>query len=319
MTGVTHDELEHLVLMATCAPSVHNTQPWRFVATDDGLALEVDRSRQLHVIDPEGRELLMSCGTVLHHLQVAARAIGVDARVELHPDSDEVAQVHLSRGAPATSDEVDAAVAILHRHTHRGRFDQDGVPGEVLDELTSVTTAAGAMLRVVRDDELVEVEVLASRAERALQQTPGYGEELADWVWTDEVTDRGDGLPLTAVDHGPDRAESLQGRQFDGREPSRPSEPPAPEHPAVVLLSTEADTHEDWLRAGMALSALLLRGTELGILAQPIGQVVDVPQARFALQQVLRTYGTPQMLLRLGRGVTTPVSPRRPVEELLRG
>ena len=318
--ALTTEELEHLVLMATCAPSVHNTQPWQFLTVPDGLVLRQDRTRQLQVIDPDGRELLMSCGTALHHLQVAARAIGVDAEVELlaGQGTDDVALIRLRRGEPAGEADVAHAVGILHRHTHRGRFDEESVPSSALDALRRAVEAQGAYLRVVRAQELVEVEVLVSRAEQALLQTPGYADELARWVWhgTPEQ-ERGDGLPDEAVDHGEDRAESLQGRQFAGPLP-RPSEPPMPEHPTVVLLSTQADTPVDWVQAGQALSALLLTGTEQGVLAQPIGQVVDVPASRWALQQLLGTVGAPQMLLRLGLGSSHPVSPRRPVTEFLR-
>ncbi|MGB8649562.1 MAG: nitroreductase family protein [Mycobacteriales bacterium] len=322
MTTLTAEEREHLVLMATCAPSVHNTQPWQFVPEPDGVLLRVDRSRQLTVLDPEGRELLVSCGTAVHHLQVAARALGLDTEVELFPDRhsrDTVARVRTHRGEPASDAEVASAVAILHRHTHRGRFTDEHVPDEVLERLRVAVEGEGGLLRVVRDDELVEVEVLVSRAEQALLQTPGYTGELSRWVWHEPPDEeRGDGMPQAAVDHGPDRAESLQGRQFEGTPAPRPLEPPTPEHPAVVVLSTEADTPTDWVQAGRALSALLLTATELGALAQPIGQVIDVPKERMALQRLLGTVGPPQMVLRLGMGVSAPVSPRRPVDEVLR-
>jgi len=252
---------------------------------------------------------------------VAARAIGFDTDIELLPTSsvpDVVARLRLSRGTPATDAEVAAAVAILHRHTHRGRFAEGQVPAELLDELRVAVEGQHGMLRVVQEDELVGVEVLVSRAEQSLLQTPGYTEELAQWVWHGKQSeDRGDGLPLEAVDHGPGRAESLQGRQFGGAPLPRPDEPPAPEHPTVVLLSTLADSPVDWVQAGRALSALLLTATEHGVLAQPIGQVVDVPADRWALQRLLGTLGAPQMLLRLGLGASVPVSPRRPVSEVL--
>ncbi len=325
--AVQPDELEHLVRMASCAPSVHNTQPWRFTSTVDGLLLLRDRTRQLTVLDPDGRELLLSCGAAVHHLHVAARALGLDTEVELFPvdrSSETVAQLRLRRGHAATEAEVDAAVAILRRHTHRGRFTDEPVSTEVVDLLRLAVEEQHAMLRIVREDELVEVEVLLSRAERALLDTPGYTEELDRWVWhgtpdsaVDSAIDseRGDGLPAAAVDHGPDRAESLQGRQYDGPVP-RPVEPPDPEHPTVVLLSTIGDAPVDWVQGGRALSALLLTATRSGVLAQPLGQVIDVPASRWSLQHLLNSVGTPQMLLRLGHGTSLPVTPRRPVADL---
>ena len=52
--------------VAVRAPSIHNTQPWRWRLDDDGLRLLADRSRQLAVADPDGHSLLVSCGAALH-------------------------------------------------------------------------------------------------------------------------------------------------------------------------------------------------------------------------------------------------------------
>lgn len=311
------EETEHVVMMAGCAPSVHNTQPWRFTSTFDGVLVQRDRTRQLGVIDPDGRELLISCGAAVHHLQVAARAIGVDSDATIDVHGDVVASVRLTRGSPATTSEIAKAVAILHRHTHRGRFSDEAVSALDLDAVHLATEAEGGLLRVVHADEITDVEVTVSRAERALQKLPGYADELARWVWhgVPDAT-RGDGLPQAALDHDPARGDSLEGRAFDGAQP-RSSEPPVAEHPTLLLLSTPFDTPAEHVQAGRALSALLLRATELGLLAQPIGQVLDLPASRFALSRVLGTLGAPQMLLRIGHGTSVPATPRRPVADVL--
>ena len=69
-------QLEHAVEHALRAPSVHNTQPWRWrIDPADGVVeLHADRGRQLTATDPDGRDLLISCGAALGHLAVALRA-----------------------------------------------------------------------------------------------------------------------------------------------------------------------------------------------------------------------------------------------------
>src|SRR5687768_12101284 len=78
------DALLDAVRQAVHAPSSHNTQPWVFhLRGDDVLELYADRSRALPVIDPEDRELTISCGAALFHLRAALRSAGLEAEVEL--------------------------------------------------------------------------------------------------------------------------------------------------------------------------------------------------------------------------------------------
>ena len=47
---------------AALAPSVHNTQPWRFVAGPHTLEVHTDPQRNLGYLDPDGRQMHISCG-----------------------------------------------------------------------------------------------------------------------------------------------------------------------------------------------------------------------------------------------------------------
>ena len=64
---------------ATRAPSVHNSQPWRWLVGPDRLRLLADPSRHLPHADPDRRNLLLSCGAALHHCTVALAAAGWQA------------------------------------------------------------------------------------------------------------------------------------------------------------------------------------------------------------------------------------------------
>ena len=104
------------------APSVHNTQPWRFSSYEDGLDLWADEARRLPVLDPERRQLHLSCGAALLHARVAARAPGLDPDAQLLPTSDDpthLARLRLTRGSSPSPAEQLLAEAILLRHTYR--------------------------------------------------------------------------------------------------------------------------------------------------------------------------------------------------------
>jgi hypothetical protein len=317
-TDPTPEQLRHVVQAASLAPSVHNTQPWRFVARAAALELHADPSRQLRVLDPDGRQLHLSCGAALFHARVAARALGLDVQVRLLPDPDSpthLADLILTQGRNAREDEIRLATAILQRHTHRGAFDPRRLPDAVIDVLQAAAAAEGGRLQqVVWEDQLIELEVLLANADALEQRDAGYRAELAEWVHDSSL--RPDGIPTGAVGHA--AGSSLQQRDFTlSRSDFLDGSAPPPDRPAVVVLSTDDDEPRSWLRAGQALAAVLLRAADNGVQAQPLGQVTDVFAYRFGLRQTLGIQGMPQLVLRMGYAPRTALTPRRPVEDVL--
>jgi hypothetical protein len=81
------DEVDLLsaLALAVRAPSVHNSQPWRWRLRPHGVDLYTDAIRRLPRTDPEGRDQVISCGAALHHLLVALADAGRGARVRRLP------------------------------------------------------------------------------------------------------------------------------------------------------------------------------------------------------------------------------------------
>jgi CBS domain-containing protein len=309
----------HIVQTATMAPSVHNSQPWRFTDDVDGLDLYADDSRRLAVLDPTGRQVHLSCGAALQHAQVAARSLGFDAAADLLPephDPSHLARLHLTAGAPCSPAERALADATRSRHTHRGAFDPAPLPPALLEELRCAAEAQGARLKVLDEpNELVELEVLLSWADGLEVSDPAYLAELAASVHTGPSDD---GIPSAALPDDAQRGSSLRSREFaPGSRTPTADGPPAAEHPAVVVVVTEGDDARSWLTAGRAMSAVLLHAAAAGVMAQPLGQVTDFPATRLKLRAALTLAGTPQVALRLGLATGTVATPRRPVDDVL--
>src|SRR5690606_15823293 len=91
-TGSPSEQWRHLLRYAVVAPSGHNTQPWLFRLINDGVELFADRTRALPIVDPQDRELTISCGAALCQLRLAIRHFGFTDVVELLPDAR---QAHL--------------------------------------------------------------------------------------------------------------------------------------------------------------------------------------------------------------------------------
>lgn len=311
-------QVRHVVEAATLAPSVHNTQPWRFVVGPEGFDLHADESRRLPVLDPFGRQLHLSCGAALVTARVAARALGLDADVVLLPDPqqpDLLARLALRPGAPATDDEVALALAVLKRHTVREAFDPEPLPEVLLEALARVAEAEGAALKVLRGGEPGELETLLSRADAAEERDPAYRQETSSWV---RPPDAGDGIPPQALPGDEVRASPVRLRDFRLAEPQHGSgEAPPAEHPELVVLTTAEDDPLSWLQGGQALGAVLLHAAAAGVQAQPLGQVTDLPGWRYRLAAVLGLVGTPQLVLRVGFAHGVARTPRRALDDVL--
>ncbi|MEU2348503.1 hypothetical protein [Modestobacter sp. NPDC049651] len=320
-----------VVELATRAPSIHNTQPWRFAAAADRLEVSYDPQRALPALDPTHRQQVISCGIAVEFAAVALRATGHEVDVDLAPAADEGDHLATLRtGSPreASDDDRALAAAIADRHTQRAPFLSRTVPVDLLDRLQAEAGGYGVWWSRVsdRDAELTTV-FLIDRAEQVEQGDAAYREELQRWVRTDPAAL--DGVPVAALpDEAPgSRPSNWTIRDFlVGRhEPTAPAvpvrdddPPPAVERPAVVLLGTMTDDRPAWVQAGRALGRVLLRLTAAGLAASPLTQALDWPATRTRLRVELGLVGHPQMLLRLGwpsaPGVATG---RRPVAEVL--
>ena len=320
-TGTLTDEQLHAVVeAATLAPSVHNTQPWRFSWDGRLLVVAEDPDRGLPVLDPQGRERLISCGAATQHASLALAALGRTSEVTVLPDSERPRLTTVRPGEPADPDALDAALAaaIPRRYTDRGAFRPGQVPADVLTRLRVAAEHHGAWLRPVeRPDERIALAVLLSHAEAHEEADSAYREELRRWRTREREQE---GIPDAAVDPGP-RASEFALRDFDAPdEPRRvaaPDEPPPAEHPTAVVLGTHDDDPEDWVRAGLALGRVLLQATVDDVAASPMTQVIEVARLRARLREELSMVGVPHVVLRLGYGQGRMVTRRRPVSDVL--
>ena len=148
---LTETELASCVRAAVSAPSIHNSQPWRFRYRHGGVDVIADQTRRLEVIDPSGRELLISVGAAIFNLRLAMRRLGRVPAVRLFPDPAEpdlVAVVTPGPAAPPSAELTSLVDAMARRHTNRQPFARVAIPSAVLDELTEAARSEGAELRL---------------------------------------------------------------------------------------------------------------------------------------------------------------------------
>ena len=322
-TGSAAAKLAFLLRYAVLAPSNHNTQPWLFHLAGDTVELYADRTRHLRVVDPEDRQLLISCGCALHHLRVAARRFGCLGTVDLFPDaSDEDLLARVTLGDQGGQD-ADAALlfdAIPRRQTNRQPFDETPVSEELLAALRTGSARSGAHFRVVEGSEAREAAgQLVGVADRQQWASKRFRLELAAWMHPGR-TANGDGIPGYA--QGMNDMLSVAGplviRTFDmGEGQAAKDRDIAVYSPVLALFWTDRDGPRDWLAAGEALSFVLLRARASGVWASFLNQPIEIPELRAHMRETFALPGWPQLMIRMGHASDVRPTPRRAVEEVL--
>ncbi len=317
-TSLPPETLRRIIGLATRAPSFHNTQPWRWRATGAGLELHADRARQLRVADPVGRNLVISCGAALHHLQVAAGALGweTEVRRESHqPASSLLAHIELRQGLPSEHAKTDLR-AIDERCTDRRRFTSWPVPDERLSRLADIAAAQGTRaVPLLAVTERFRAELLVGRAVERQSTDRRIALEQQQWAARSAVDD----LPVTLLPQVPTASDS--GTQSAGTAVLEDSQRVIEGSDGLVVLCDRSDDVASWLSAGEGLSALWLAATTQGLSVVPLSQVVEVDETRLALQHVLGGLTHPLILVRIGWQEISrsqlPRSFRRPVNDVL--
>jgi nitroreductase len=325
--GNPAQKLEFLVQFAILAPSSHNSQPWRFRIRGDTLELRADRSRACPVVDPNDRELIMSCGAALLHLRVAARHFGFEGLTETFPEpgnSDLLARFQLGPASAGYLHDAMLFQAIPSRRTNRLPFRDEAVPESVLSILQKAAQQEGAWLHFIRDpSKRASVASLVCEADVIQMSDPSFRRELAAWLHSTHGH-RHDGMPGSVAGVNALLALStpltaLAIRTFDvGEGKAARDREILAFSPVLAVIGTRNDVSEEWLAAGQALARVWLRARIEDVSLSFLNQPIEVPALRLRLSELIAEKGYPQLLLRLGySGELPPGTPRRPVQDVL--
>jgi hypothetical protein len=314
------DQVNYLIETAARAPSVHNTQPWRFQASDYAIDLYADPRRKLRV-DRDGREMVISCGAALFGLRLAVRSLGYLPLVEPFPDPPRLrllARVRMAKAVPMTTLERQMLEALPYRHTHRGAFAAGPLPAGLLSGLQHDALTEGATLALI--DRALAYQRLAditSAADRQQHYDLTVREEIRRWS-RDADDPAHDGVPAAAFVAGTGREPGrLPQRDFDlGRSLgllSAEGPPPA----ATAVLLTTGDRRADWLRAGQALQRVLAHAAAMWVFASLHTQPLENASIRALIRDRLALPGGPQMVMQLGVSHSAHSTARRAPDDLI--
>jgi hypothetical protein len=317
------ERLRFLLQWAVLAPSRHNTQPWLFEIEGAELRIHADPRRSLPVADPDGRQLVMSCGAAVVNLRLAAAHFGHATSLEVmpgHRPDGLLARVRLEERSASTPEAEEMFRAIPRRRTNRLPLDGRDPPEGLVTSLLREARYEGASLRPVEMHQRRVVAELIAEGDWEQWSSSRFRGELAGWTRTSGAARR-DGMPAFALGMS-DAAVLLQPLlslvQNRARDEAERDRSRALGTKALLVLSTPRDGQAEWIRAGEALQRVLLRATATGLFASYFAQPIESPSLRRRLAEAIGDRGAPQIAFRLGYGLEPRATPRRPVEDVLR-
>jgi nitroreductase len=310
------------VELACRAPSLHNSQPWQWVAGSTSVDLFVDPLRTVTSTDRSGREAIIGCGAALDHFRVAMAAVGWDSNVEQFPNPnnlDHLASIDFASVDYVAQARRDRADAMLRRRTNRLPFRAPKHWSSFEPVLRSAFENDFVTLDVLADDVRPRLAE-ASRLTEALRRYDDHYHEELLW-WTAPLREF-EGIPQSAlVSESDDRRVDVN-RRFPIDPLDERSSAGTYDQAKILVLSTPRDTRVDALNCGEVLSAILLECTMAGLATCPVTHITELEASRDIIRDLTSGLAAvPQVLIRVGiepEGELAPgPTPRRPLSEVL--
>lgn len=322
--GKIEEQLHFLLNYVVLAPSAHNTQPWKFRLEGSRLILLPDFSRSLTVSDPTHRELYLSVGCALAHLQIAGRYFGFNVTTEGFPNDTDgaVARLSFTRGGNATSEDEALFHAIPKRHSNRAAYESRAVSPDILQRLRGQFNDPDVRLDLVTEPQ--DIRTLATLTAQATRDTLGRADfraELSRWV-RNNFTKQPDGMPgfSVGVPNPPSLLAPLMVRMpAMAKAEAQKAQTLLEGSPLVAVFSAKQDGPHGWVKTGNALERVWLAAVAEGLRAAPYAGPFEAGALHAEVERLLNISGfRSQTLLRIGYGLEDPhPSPRRSVEDIL--
>jgi len=336
------DVRKWILSYAILAPHSHNLQSWLVdLRTPNEIVLYCDLERLLPETDPYNRQILMSHGTFLELIDIAAREHGQQADIELFPegefdpdkiDNRPVARIRLAKDPKIARDPLFRQ--ILNRHTNREAYDmKKPVPADAVQDMADCMQPHSIRFGYVGIDRPNEIEkhrAIAAEAWRIELTTPSKILETYKVlrVGAREIAKYRDGISI----NDPFLSLIVRLGLFDRSKAPKPDDSAIVKQienfnknleltPGFLWMITEGNSRRAQINAGRAYVRVQLMGTAHGISMQPLQQALqEYPEQQGPYAEIHNLLNAPsdrytvQMWARLGYGPRVEPAPRRDLD-----
>lgn len=308
-------DFQEIIKYASKAPSGHNTQPWKFKITNDGIVVLPDFTAALPVVDKDNRELFTGLGCAVENIVVSATYYGYESHIKERNEAG--INIALSLNSRIACN--DLFHCIDRRQTNRSIYNGDKIAGHVLESLKSTVAEPGTGIYFYEKDSEIGrmLKEFITEGNRIQMNDVNFKKELLSWMRFNarHVRETNDGLSYKVFGNPPLLkfiAEPIVNcfLKPDTQNKSDMKKIDSSSH--LVLLTVLDNTPTGWIDLGRTLQRLLLKATESGVAYAFLNQPCEIDSLAGELYKKLSTInGYPVMILRMGYSAPVPYSPRK--------
>ena len=324
--GSSEEKMTFLLNYAILAPSIYNTQPWRFNVSDGSIMVMADESRWLEAADDNKREMHISIGSALENLIIAADHFGYNHTVSYVPGGESIiARVSLQPNAQAPMDpQLFSAITSLEKSspskTNESLPEQDSVPQTAnqidLANIESISTDQDIRVFLIDDPDIRSRFLnLTLNADQVLYSDIKFKSELGLWLSRGAMGPTGvqakiDQIKVAFLDRVPDQIEKdseiINSSLYLG------------------FITSQKNNAESQVRAGQLFERIRLMSSSAKLSLQPMNQALQAaetePEVNGLLEgksETLNGSFVQQIFCLDVAGSANELTPRRPLEEVL--
>jgi hypothetical protein len=328
------NELKEVLYYASLAPNGHNTQMWKVGVSENGeiLKIFIDSSRLLPVVDPNGRESLISVGAFIENMKQALFAYGFKYELSIIEEIDIknnpfVAEINIKDRGNGTIN-YDILNNMQKRHTDKSKYLADKpLDGVSIDTLTNFSDGNILIFQNGSSDFnfIKEITLLANEIQAL---SPEAREELANWLRfsDEEAIKTSDGLPAEQLGlsgivkklyYATTNREKAKTEKF-GKTSFNLAKSQL-NNCMAFLIVTGGDTPKGYIEAGMKMESLWLKAVELNISVHPMSQALEEKETNGQIKNKYIGKNNIQMIMRAGyvKKYGTNNGIRRPLKEFV--
>lgn len=311
-------QLSKILDTARCAPSVHNTQPWKVRSDGTEVIVSLDPEHTLQEGDPTGRQTTISLGIFAEAFRIGAEANAVSI-VNMKLEDRELI-ISLSEGDNPGKSSPEVKL-LKSRATDRSIYKPVNIPKELTEELNNAATSDSIEVHVVTDrGKLSKIAELTQKGISLAMSNPKFRSELTKYLVLPWSKSRR-GIAVKSL-YLSTFLEIMQpiflkmgwGLQAESKTERRRWDSAS----AVVVITASGDSREYWFEAGRTYLKTSLAIEGAGLAQATSAAVVEASTFHEDIEALIDTNKRILCMLRIGNGASNRYySPRVSADELL--